>query len=35
MAFNIFFLLYFGLRFIAANDKERIQMIMESEKESD
>ena len=22
MAFNIFFLLYFGLRFIAANDKE-------------
>jgi potassium large conductance calcium-activated channel subfamily M alpha protein 1 len=25
MAFNIFFLLYFGLRFIAANDKERIQ----------
>ena len=23
MAFNIFFLLYFGLRFIAANDKEQ------------
>ena len=26
MAFNIFFLLYFGLRFIAANDKEHFLM---------